>query len=123
MVTLYYQANLHTVNGRFGAAERVVNDLSVETLSLSRTEALCGYPFDFQQPGAEEQDETLLHEHRTNLNNASRQSLPSKPTGKKHTALVDCLRQHSAPYFELQQVVRLLALLREWRHEEEELIR
>ncbi|KAF2032608.1 hypothetical protein EK21DRAFT_98738 [Setomelanomma holmii] len=110
------------LNGRLGAAEKVVNDLSVESLSLSRTEALCGYPFDFTQPGSEEQDESLLHEHRKNLSaHALRAAIAfdSLPNAEKHAAIVQRLREKSAGYYDLQQIVRILVLFREWRHEED----
>ncbi len=114
------------VNGRLGAADRVVNDLSVESLSLSRTEALCGYPFDITTPGAEEQDERRLHDHRDSLSGVARASalpLAKLPDAEKHRQIVEVLRQKSSPYYDLQQIVRLLMLFREWRHEEEALIK
>lgn len=114
------------MNGRFGAAEKVVNDLSLEALSLSRTEALCGYPFDFTQPGAEEQDEATLFAHRATLVHATRQGgeMPKPaPSPEKHAAIVARLREASAAYCELQQIVRILAFFRDWRHAEEELIK
>jgi len=114
------------VNGRLSAAERVIQDLSVETLSLSRTEALCGYPFDFTTPGTEEQDERLLYEHRDSLTDVARANaipLDKLPDADKHRAIVEDLRRHSAPYYDLQQIVRLLVLFREWRQIEEALIK
>lgn len=114
-----------TVNGRLGAAERVINDLSVETLSLSRTEALCGYPFDITVPGAEEQDERQLHDHRDSLNHIARAAaipLAKLPDTDKHRQIVEYLRRKSTPYYDLQQIVRILVLFREWREVEENLI-
>ena len=114
------------VNGRLGAAEKVINDLSVESLSLSRTEALCGYPFDITQPGMEEQDEAQLHDHRSHLSGAALRNAikhDSLPNAEKHTAIVHELRERSAAYYNLQLIVRILVLFREWRHEEEELIK
>jgi nuclear pore complex protein Nup107 len=114
------------VNGRLGAAEKVVADLSVESLSLSRTEALCGYPFDITQPGAEEQDESQLHEHRRHLTGTTlRQAIKSDalPNAEKHAAIVARLQEKAAPYYNLQLIVRILILFREWRHEETELIK
>jgi nuclear pore complex protein Nup107 len=106
----------------------VVSDLSVESLSLSRTEALCGYPFDITQPGAEEQDETLLHEHRRNLSidsDAYRKAMKhdALPNAEKHAAIVQRLRENCQPYYDLQLIVRILGLFREWHQEEEELIK
>ncbi|KAF1937201.1 hypothetical protein EJ02DRAFT_438034 [Clathrospora elynae] len=113
------------LNGRLAAAEKVISDLSVEALSLSRTEALLGYPFDITTPGAEEQDERQLHEYRDNLPNAARAAaipIAQLPTADQHRELVNDLRQTSAAYYDLQQIVRLLVLFREWRDEETSLI-
>ncbi|KAF2855850.1 nuclear pore complex protein-like protein Nup107 [Plenodomus tracheiphilus IPT5] len=127
--TFWHLRNALTIfllNGRIGAAEKVINDLSVETLSLSRTEALCGYPFDFTIPGAEEQDERQLYDHRDTLTDITRATaLPMDqiPTAEKHREIVEDLRKQSAPYYDLQQIVRLLVLFREWREVEENLIK
>ena len=114
------------VNGRLGAAERVISDLSVESLSLSRTEALCGYPFDITTPGAEEQDDRQLHDHRDNLSSVARATaipFAKLPDADKHRDIVEYLRRKSAPYYDLQQIVRLLVLFREWREVEDVLIK
>jgi nuclear pore complex protein Nup107 len=116
----------YQVNGRLGAAERIVNDLSVESLSLSRTEALCGYPFDVTQPGVEEQDEAQLHDHRQHMSAADKRTAikhSALPNAEKHAAIVQRLRAKTAEYYNLQLIVRLLVLFREWRHEEDELIK
>ncbi|KAH6882702.1 107-domain-containing protein [Alternaria rosae] len=113
------------LNGRLAAAEKVIGDLSVETLSLSRTEALLGYPFDFTMPGAEEQDEQRLHEHRDSLSTADRAAaipMAKLPNADRHRRTVNALRQSSTAYYTLQQIVRLLVLFREWREEEQTLI-
>ncbi|KNG47127.1 nuclear pore complex protein nup107 [Stemphylium lycopersici] len=113
------------LNGRLAAAEKVISDLNVESLSLSRTEALMGYPFDFMTPGTEDQDERQLHEHRDNLSTAARAAaipMAQLPDAEQHRELVLSLRKHSSPYYDLQQIVRLLALFREWRDEEQALI-
>jgi hypothetical protein len=118
-------ADNHLVNGRLAAAEKVISDLSVETLSLSRTEALLGYPFDFTMPGAEEQDEQRLHEHRDSLSTADRAAaipIAKLPNADQHRKIVSELRQSSTAYHTLQQIVRLLVLFREWREEEQTLI-
>jgi nuclear pore complex protein Nup107 len=115
----------HLVNGRLAAAEKVISDLSVETLSLSRTEALLGYPFDFTTPGAEEQDEQRLHDHRDSLSTATRAAaipIAKLPNADQHRKIVNKLRQSSTAYYTLQQLVRLLILFREWREEEQTLI-
>ncbi|KAH8640195.1 hypothetical protein IG631_03136 [Alternaria alternata] len=113
------------LNGRLAAAEKVISDLSVESLSLSRTEALLGYPFDFTTAGAEEQDEQQLHEHRDNLSTSARAAampLAQLPDADQHREIVDNLRKSSTAYYTLQQIVRLLVLFREWREEEQTLI-
>ncbi|RMZ72588.1 nuclear pore complex [Pyrenophora seminiperda CCB06] len=113
------------LNGRIAAAEKVIRDLSVESLSLSRTEALLGYPFDFMTPGTEEQDERQLHEHRDNLSTAARAAaipIAQLPDAEQHREMVFDLRKQSSSYYDLQQIVRLLVLFREWRDEEEALI-
>lgn len=114
-----------TVNGRLAAAEKMIEEVNVEYLSLSRTEALCGYPFDFNAPGAEEQDERALHAHRETLSREARSKLPVSqlPDAEQHEEYVLWLRARSAPYYDLQQIVRLIAMFREWRIEEQEVIR
>ena len=95
-------------------------------MSLSRSEALCGYPFDITTPGADEQNERELHEHRDSLSSAARAAaipLAKLPTAEEHTNIVNYLREKSSAYYDLQQIVRLLVLFREWRDEEEALIK
>jgi nuclear pore complex protein Nup107 len=122
----YFQghANVYLVKGRFRAAEIIVKELSIESLSQSRTEALCGYPFDFTQPGADEQNEAELYNHRKNPANAAARAAMSKEslTAERHAATVHELLEASAPYHDLQLIVRLLQLFRDWREEEEQLI-
>ena len=118
-------ANIFIVNGRLAACEIVVGDLSVESLSLSRTEAHLGYPFDFTTAGTEEQDDRQLNNHRDNMSDAERKSaipIAQLPDADQHRKMVDLFRKNSAPYYDLQQIVRLLVLLREWREEEQTLI-
>lgn len=114
-----------TVNGRIAAAERMIEEVNVEYLSLSRTEALCGYPFDFNAPGADIQDERTLHAHRETLSREARSRLPVSqlPDAEQHRQIVDYLRIRSAPYYDLQQIVRIIAMFREWRTEEQEVIK
>lgn len=99
----------------------MIEDLSVETLSLSRTEALCGYPFDFTTVGAERQDERALHAHRETLSREARSRLPISelPDAEQHEEIVQELRARSAEYYDLQQIVRIIEKFREWRDEEE----
>jgi len=103
----------------------MIQELSVEALSLSRTEALCGYPFDFTQPGSDEQDETELYNHRRNPANAVAKTAMSKEslTVEKHAATVRQLIDASTPYHDLQLIVRLLQYFRAWRVQEDELIK
>ncbi|KAF2829216.1 hypothetical protein CC86DRAFT_345795 [Ophiobolus disseminans] len=113
------------IHGRLAAAEGVISNLSVETLSLSRTEALCGYPFDFMHPDALEQDVKQLHAHRKTLaGSALKKAIPYEqlPGPDEHAGLVEQLRESSVVYYELQQVVHLLGLFREWRAVEESVI-
>ncbi|KAF3003453.1 Nucleoporin nup84 [Curvularia kusanoi] len=112
------------LNGRFAAAEKMIEEVNVECLSLSRTEALCGYPFDFTAAGTEEQDEHALHAHRETLSREARSRLPVSelPTPDQHENLVLNLRAASAPFYDLQQIVRLIAMFREWRAREQEVI-
>lgn len=84
-----------------------------------------GYPFDFMTPGTEEQDERQLHEHRDSLSTTARAAaipLSQLPEADQHREMVMRLRKVSAPYYDLQQIVRLLVLFREWREEEQTLI-
>ncbi|KAJ4399002.1 Nucleoporin nup84 [Didymella pomorum] len=112
------------LNGRIAAAERMIEEVNVEYLSLSRTEALCGYPFDFNAPDADVQDEGTLHAHRETLSREARARLPVSqlPDAEQHRQIVEYLRIRSAPYYDLQQIVRLIAMFREWRTEEQEVI-
>lgn len=76
-------------------------------------------------PGTEEQDERQLHEHRDSLSAAARAAaipISQLPDANQHRQLVMQLRQASLPYYNLQQIVRLLVLFREWREEEQALI-
>lgn len=113
-----------TVNGRLAAAERMIEEVNVESLSLSRTEALCGYPFDFNEPGAEVQDERALHAHRETLSREARSRLPVSrlPDSEQHEQIVEHLRARSAPYYDLQQIVRIIAMFRDWRAKEQEVV-
>lgn len=114
------------MNGRLDAAIRVIEDLSVESLSLSRTQTLCGYSFDIMTPGTEEQDERALHESRDRMEPQERAAatpLSKLPDADTHREIVEDLREKALPYYQLQQIVRLLGFFREWRSEEEALIK
>lgn len=112
------------MNGRLAAAERMIEEVNVEYLSLSRTEALCGYPFDFNAPGAEYQDERALHAHRETLSREARSRLPVSqlPDPEQHQQIVEYLKARSASYYDLQQIVRIIAMFRDWRAKEQEVI-
>lgn len=108
-----------------GAAEKLVAEMSIENISLSRTAALCGYAFDFTQAGAEEQDEDQVSESmRRSLRSSGNDSLrPSEiPSANDHTRHVENLRTYGQQYYDLCNVVRLITYFREWRAEEEKLI-
>ncbi|KAF2658756.1 nuclear pore complex protein-like protein Nup107 [Lophiostoma macrostomum CBS 122681] len=105
--------------GHIGAAIQVTTELSVENLSFIKTQALCGYAFDFTVPGTEVQDttRTLSSPRRTSLR-------PSDiPSAAEHRSLVLQLRGETGPYFELQQFVHLIHLFGEWREEEDNIIK
>jgi nuclear pore complex protein Nup107 len=93
--------------------------MSVETLSSIKTQALCGYAFDFTMPGTEQQDTTQT------LSSPRGASLrPSDiPSAAGHRRIVMQLRLESSVYFELQQLVHLIHLFGEWREEEDNLIK
>lgn len=113
------------MKGRMGAAEKLVMELSVENLSLTKTAAYFGYAFDFTQPGAEEQDEDQVAEAmRRSLQGSGRDSIrPSEvPSAQEHAQLVYRLREVSQNYFDLTVIVRLITCFRQWREEEEVLI-
>jgi len=109
-----------------GAAERLVAEMSVEKISLLKTPFYCGYAFDFTQPGTEEQDGEQVAEYmHESLRGSGRDSLrPSEiPSAQEHTEKVLWLRRETQVYFSLSQIVRLISLFREWRKEEDKLIR
>lgn len=113
------------MHGRIGAAETIINEMSTETLSHIKTQAYCGYAFDFMAPGAEQQDTSQVTQGaRQSLSNSGRTSLrPSDiPSAAEHAAYVQELRAESQNYYELQQLVRVIILFREWREEEDNLI-
>ena len=102
----------------------MINEVNIESLSLSRTEALCGYPFDFNADNAEEQDERMLHAHRETISREARSRLPVSqlPDAEQHAKIVYRLRERSAPFYDLQQIVRIITMFRDWRVEEQKLI-
>jgi nuclear pore complex protein Nup107 len=112
------------VKGRLGAAEKLVSEMGVETISMSKTKALFGYAFDFTQPDAEMQTQDQVTEAMRKSSSGNRSVRPSDiPDKEEHANLVHMLREASHGYFELSQLVRLIANFREWRAEEDSLIR
>jgi nuclear pore complex protein Nup107 len=107
-----------------GAAYKLVTEMSVEAVSLTKTTALCGYAFDFTQPDAEEQDEEQVAEAMRHSSSANDSVRPSDiPSAQEHAFHVQNLREASQAYYDLSQLVRLIAAFREWRAEEETLIK
>jgi nuclear pore complex protein Nup107 len=101
-----------------------VTELSVEHLSHIKTEAICGYAFDFTLPGSEIQDEMELMAARHARPDTQRRSLPAHiPSPEEHMEEVNLLRGHSQTYQELSLIVRLIVLFQEWRQEEDILIK
>lgn len=100
-------------NGRIGAAIRVFEELSFDTISQFKTEAFCGYAFDFTAPGTEIQDRNSLSYSNSSIIILSQD---------EHEEIVATLRNASRSYWTLQQVVRAIALFRDWHAEEEKLI-
>lgn len=107
--------------GRIGAAMELVKDLSLETLSLIKTEALCGYAFDFTVEGTEVQDREEVAALRASASDRSFR-VPRIPTAHEHEEIVLRLRDQSRVYYDLQNLVQLLILFQEWRVEEDRLI-
>ncbi|KAF2473871.1 nuclear pore complex protein-like protein Nup107 [Lindgomyces ingoldianus] len=115
------------LNGRMGAANKLVSMMSIESLSLIKTEALCGYAFDFTLPGSEKVDQAEISKAIRKLAAASAgRPRPAElpfPGSHGHRKHVMQLRQRSQTYFELQSVVGFVGLLLEWREEEDKLIK
>ncbi|KAF2265832.1 nuclear pore complex protein-like protein Nup107 [Lojkania enalia] len=113
------------LNGRLGAAIKLVTEMSVESLSLNKTETLCGYAFDFTVPGTEVQDRSQVDftPRRSTRRGTVRPSENPKYTAHDHAERVQQLRHLSNTYQELQLLVRAIMTLQEWREEEDNLIR
>jgi nuclear pore complex protein Nup107 len=107
-----------------GAAHKLVTEMSVEIISLTKTTALCGYAFDFTHPYAEDQDEDQVAEALRHSSSGNDSVRPSQiPNAQEHAFHVQKLREASQAYYDLSQLVRLIAAFREWRTEEESLIK
>ncbi|ORY18303.1 nuclear pore complex protein-like protein Nup107 [Clohesyomyces aquaticus] len=114
------------LNGRYGAANLLITEMSAESISLIKTDALCGYPFDFNVPGSEivdkEEIKNALRRIAKATNNHPRPHFPF-PIPSEHTRIVKSLRRTSQTYYELQQLVGIIELMRQWREEEDNLIK
>ncbi|KAF2009932.1 nuclear pore complex protein-like protein Nup107 [Aaosphaeria arxii CBS 175.79] len=112
------------VNGRVGAAIQICDNLSLETVSQIKTQAFCGYAFNFMEPGSEEQDPDITRAVGKNASSSGRASIrPSEiPTREQHRDIVIDLRAISRTYYALHQIVRAIVLFREWRDEEAKLM-
>lgn len=108
--------------GRVGAAMELVRDLNLETLGLIKTEALCGYPFDFTVERSEVQDQEEVTALRESAPSDRSFHVPNIPTAAEHEEIVLRLREQSRPFCDLQNLVQLLILFQEWRAEEDRLI-
>jgi hypothetical protein len=100
--------------------------MSVETLSLIKTEQLCGYAVDATISGSEIQDpDQVANSARRTVSGSGRTSIrPSEiPSATEHQYHVLAIRDASRIYYDLQQLVRLISLFREWRKEEDNLIK
>ena len=86
----------------------------MDTIAHIKTEALCGYSFDFATLGSESQDVNSISYSNSSLH------IPSQ---EEHEEIVFALREASRPYWALQQLVRAIALFRDWHAEEEKLIK
>ena len=85
--------------------------MSVETVSLLKTAAYCGFSFDFTIPGAETRD-----------NQRGNWDKRGMITAQKHRHEVEVFRQLSESYHQMQQLATLVELFNQWREEEDLLI-
>jgi len=110
--------------GRVGAAMELIKDQNLETLSLSKTEALCGYAFDFTVEGAEIQDRDEIRALRASASGPDRSSfrVPHILTQEEHEEIVLRLREQSRTYFDLQNLIQLFIFFQDWRDEENRLL-
>ncbi|KAF2273571.1 nuclear pore complex protein-like protein Nup107 [Westerdykella ornata] len=112
--------------GRLGAATQLVNEVNLDTLVQIKTKILCGYSFDIRADGAEVQDSRRIDALRQEeLSRSGRNWKPSTkiPTAEEHREIVQSLKESTQSYFELTELLRLITLLRDWREEEDNLIR
>lgn len=91
-----------------------------------KTKIQCGYSFDLRADGAEEQDTRQIDALRQEeLSRSGRNwKLSTKiPDAAEHRRIVHTLKESTQVYFELGELIRLIDLFRQWREEEDNLIR
>ncbi|KAF2188105.1 nuclear pore complex protein-like protein Nup107 [Zopfia rhizophila CBS 207.26] len=111
------------LNGRLGAAIKLTEEMNLESISLHKTKQYCGYSFDFTIPGTEEQDTSVIARSMRSSTKRGSTGTQSFPSAEEHMHHVIRFRQLSKSYYELQQLVRVINLLREWREEEINIIK
>ncbi|KAF1992830.1 hypothetical protein P154DRAFT_528201 [Amniculicola lignicola CBS 123094] len=103
------------LNGRTGAAIKLVTELSLATLSHIKTRAICGYSFDFRDADADVQNQ----DEAISLGRSDPDFLVSEILNQhEHASHVLRLRNVSQPYNDLEQLVNLIHLFSSWRDEE-----
>ncbi|KAF2873324.1 nuclear pore complex protein-like protein Nup107 [Massariosphaeria phaeospora] len=114
------------LNGRIGAAEKLVKEMPTETVCLERTKTLCGYAFDIKQENANVQDANQIAQLKREAESKSGRS-PVRPlnipSATEHAQWVKQLSDVSYTYGEMQQITRSITLCRQWREEEDNIIR
>ncbi|OCK75927.1 hypothetical protein K432DRAFT_336614 [Lepidopterella palustris CBS 459.81] len=108
------------LNGRIGAALQLCQNLTVETISLSKTAKYFGKSFDFSQHDAEKNIQPHLLGDRF-LGRSNEENTPEMQMYKAHTQLLRC-KEESRTYQELQQLTIAISLLSQWREQEDILI-
>ena len=87
-------------------------------ISEIKTQALCGYSFNFSDQYAHIQDPTRA------LSSPGRATVQGPiPSAQEHQNIVFHLRMQSEVYYELQQLVSLIQWFSQWREEEDKIIK
>lgn len=111
------------LNGRVGAAMQLYEEVNLEAISQMKTEAYCGYSFDFMAPGSELQDPDIIRSVGQSPRSGRSSLRPSDILSQdEHEDCVTTLRDASRTYWALQQITRVIALFRDWQNEEDKLI-
>jgi nuclear pore complex protein Nup107 len=97
---------------------KLAKEISVESVSLAKTKAYCGYSFDFTVPGAEEQDTDLFEKAQQQEKRQNRLRI----SPEQHAHEVEVFRHVSQSYYEMQQLVTVIELYSQWAEEEENMI-